>query len=546
MLGGLWEDTFQTWQAEPEDPRPPVFILVCKNTKIAKVVYEWLALDQHPTGIPPAKLEGFRNTDAYVRTIRVDTKVIEETDTAGAKADEMQWMRNTLDTVGKLEWPTDRQGRPLFPNGFEALAQKLGRPLHPPGRDIRCIVSVGMLTEGWDCNTVTHIIGLRPFMSQLLCEQVVGRGLRRASYVIDPDTGKFSEEVAKIFGVPFEVIPFKANVGGPTKPKEKRHHVYAVPNKEKLRIVFPRIEGYSQSIRSHVTIDWENEPVFQLDPINIPPEVQMKAALPANSGRPSLSGPGRLEDVSLNPFRQKRRKQELVFELATTLTKEYVALGDNELSPHVLFPQLIKIVRRYLDKKIFVRPPADLMDIFLSPYYGWVIENLVQAIQPDISRGEAPEVPKYERHRKPGSTDEVDFWTSREVREVDKSHLNYVVADTKKWEQSAAYFIDTHPLTDSFVKNSGLGFAIPYFHNGLSHDYVPDFIVRLETETEAENYLIIETKGFDPLEGVKSAAAIRWVKAVNEDGKFGRWQYAVARKPENTIEQINQAVKNNI
>jgi len=235
-----------------------------------------------------------------------------------------------------------------------------------------------------------------------------------------------------------------------------------------------------------------------------------------------------------------------VFELATTLTKEYVALGDNELSPHVLFPQLIKIVRRYLDKKIFVRPPADLMDIFLSPYYGWVIENLVQAIQPDISRGEAPEVPKYERHRKPGSTDEVDFWTSREVREVDKSHLNYVVADTKKWEQSAAYFIDTHPLTDSFVKNSGLGFAIPYFHNGLSHDYVPDFIVRLETETEAENYLIIETKGFDPLEGVKSAAAIRWVKAVNEDGKFGRWQYAVARKPENTIEQINQAVKNNI
>ena len=100
----------------------------------------------------------------------------------GAKSDEIRWMRFTLDTVGKTNWPTDRQGRPLYPEGFEELAKKLERPLHPPGRDVRCIVSVGMLTEGWDCNTVTHIIGLRPFMSQLLCEQVVGRGLRRASY----------------------------------------------------------------------------------------------------------------------------------------------------------------------------------------------------------------------------------------------------------------------------------------------------------------------------------------------------------------------------
>ena len=99
-----------------------------------------------------------------------------------AKSDEAQWMRFTLDTVGRTEWPRDPQGRAIMPEGFEALATKRGLPLHPPGRDVRCIVSVGMLTEGWDCNTVTHIVGLRPFMSQLLCEQVVGRGLRRRSY----------------------------------------------------------------------------------------------------------------------------------------------------------------------------------------------------------------------------------------------------------------------------------------------------------------------------------------------------------------------------
>jgi hypothetical protein len=108
----------------------------------------------------------------------VDSKVVHETDTGEAKGDESRWMRLTLDTVGKTSWPADTQGRPIYPEGFEELAGKLERPLHPPGRDVRCIVSVGMLTEGWDCNTVTHIIGIRPFMSQLLCEQVVGRGLQ--------------------------------------------------------------------------------------------------------------------------------------------------------------------------------------------------------------------------------------------------------------------------------------------------------------------------------------------------------------------------------
>ena len=122
----------------------------------------------------------------------------------------------------------------------------------------------------------------------------------------------------------------------------------------------------------------------------------------------------------------------------------------------------------------------------------------------------------------------MDFWTSRDVREVNRSHLNYCVADTAKWEQSAAYYIDTHGSTEAFVKNSGLGFAIPYLHNGQMHDYVPDFILRLKGD--AAKYLILETKGYDPLEDVKRAAAERWATAVNADGTYGRWQYAVAKK----------------
>jgi type III restriction enzyme len=540
MLGELWEETRKEWEKSPEDARPPVFIIVCKNTKIAKVVYEWLAEEERPAGIPSAKISGFKNSRT-INTIRVDTKVIQETDTDSAKADEMRWMRLTLDTVGKIHWPADRQGRPIYPEGFEELAKKLDRPLHPPGRDVRCIVSVGMLTEGWDCNTVTHIIGLRPFMSQLLCEQVVGRGLRRRDYTPAPDN-KLAEEVAMVFGVPFEVIPFKASGGEGTKPRERRHHVHAIPSKEKFRILFPRVEGYTQAIRNRITLDWEDEPRIFLDPMNIPPEVQMKAAVSINSGRPSLTGPGKLRDVSLNPFRKKRRKQELIFELATDLTKEYASERGDGLSPHVLFPQFFSIIERYVEEKIVARAPANLLDVFLSPYYGWVVERLRDAIRPDTSQGETPEVPKYERHRGPGSTDEVDFWTSKEVREVERSQLNYAVADTKKWEQSAAYFIDTHPLTAAFVKNMGLGFAIPYFHNGQTHDYVPDFIVRLVSEGSIPRHVILETKGFDPLEGVKGAAAERWVKAVNSDGQFGHWQYAVARRPEEVKSCLDAAV----
>lgn len=535
MLGGLWEELGDEWAKTKDDPRRPVFIIVCKNTKIAKIVYDWIADDRGPKGIPPLRIDGFRNRDGQVNTIRVDTKVVHETDTGEAKNDEVRWMRATLDTIGKTDWPKDRMGRALHPEGFEELAQKLDRPLHPPGRDVRCIVSVGMLTEGWDCLTVTHIVGLRPFMSQLLCEQVVGRGLRRKSYDVGED-GKFTEEVAKVFGVPFEVIPFKETKGAAPPPKVTRHHVYAVPAKQQYEIRFPRVEGYQQAIRNRVTVNWEAVAPLTLDPGDIPPEVQMKATIPNNMGRPQLSGPGALESVDLNPYRKDGRLQELVFQMARDLVRDYASQPTCQVPAHVLFPQVVRIVDRYLREKVHPQAPFKLIDVFLSPYYGLVIERLVEAVTPDTAQGEAPEVPRYETSRGPGSTADVDTWTSREVREVVRSHLNYVVADTKKWEQSAAYVIDTHPMVDAFVKNAGLGFAIPYFHNGQPHDYEPDFIVLLKVEPPV--HLILETKGYDPLTEVKAQAAHRWVAAVNADGTHGRWAYALARKPEDVARRI--------
>ena len=466
QLAGLWSEEFKDWQKDSEQhPTPPVFIIVCRNTRLAKVLYEWIADDNRPLGIPALGIDEFRNRNGQINTIRVDSKVVHETDTEGAKNDEHRWMRFTLDTVGKTQWTLDSQGRPIYPKDFVELATKLERPLHPPGRDIRCIVSVAMLTEGWDCTTVTHIIGLRPFMSQLLCEQVVGRGLRRTNYGDLDEDGKFREEVAKVYGVPFEVIPFKTNSGGPRPPPVKRWHIHAVsPQKDHLEIRFPRVEGYTYAIRNRITVEWDSFPPVVLDPNKIPPEVEVKGLNVNNRGRLSLSGPGKADLVKLKEFRAKHRVQELEFELARALTKDCLEAEQCKVPAQALFPQLLQIVHRYLHEFVRVYPPNDLKDIFLSPYYGWVIERLVEAIRPDTGSGESPEVPRYEANRRPGSTRDVDLWTGREVREPAKSHLNYVVADTRKWEQSAAFYLDTHPNVIAFAKNSGLGFAIPYFH----------------------------------------------------------------------------------
>ena len=527
ILGGEWEKKRQEWEQTGEDPRPPVFILVCKNTNIAKVFYDWLANDVKPVDIPTSKIESFRNRDGKINSIRVDTKVVHETDTGEAKNDESRWMRLTLDTVGKIDWPRNSQGQPIYPEEFEELAKKLDRPLHPPGRDIRCIVSVGMLTEGWDCNTVTHIIGLRPFMSQLLCEQVVGRGLRRASYELG-EGEKFTEEVSQVLGVPFEVIPFKASKTATPAPRVKRFHVHALPQRADLEIKFPRVEGYTQAIRNRITVDWENISGFVLTPERIPPEAQTKGLHINTIGGLTLSGPGYLVDVNLKEFRKGRRVQELVFDLAKGITREYVAQPHCEVPAHVLFPQLANIVSRYLREKVEVRPPADLIDLFLAPYYGWLVEKLLEAIRPDTSEGEPPEIPRYEATRREGSTADVDYWTSREAFEIMRSHVNFVVPDTKRWEQSAAYYIDKHPAVHSFVKNAGLNFAIPYLHNGQPHDYIPDFIIRMKNDSPL--HLILETKGYDPLEEVKQEAAQRWVAAVNAEGSYGRWLYRLTHK----------------
>ena len=529
MLGGMWE-AWRQKLAESSDPRPPVFIIVCKTRKLAKVVYEWLAEDKPPsTVIPRAQLPELRNDLDRQNTICVYSDVQNEIDSGNARNDENRWMRHTLDTIGKLDWPRDSQNRAQYPDGFEELAEKMGRDKHPPGRDVRCIISVGMLTEGWDCNTVTHIIGLRPFMSQLLCEQVVGRGLRRTTYEVG-ENGLMNEEIATVLGVPLSAFTVKATKGG-NGEKLTRHHIYALPQKEELMIRFPRVEGYRQAVRDRIMCDMDKVPPLKIDITKTPPEVEMKAGLADNSGRPSLHGPGKVTKATLEEFRQQARLQKRIYEMTVALAKHYVNDAECRLPAGVLFQQLYRIIQGYIDEKVDAPSPADKKDAFLSPYYGYIIESLLQNIHPDESAGERPELPRYERMRGDGSTAEVDFYTRRKPYPVLKSHINAVVPDTKKLEQSAAWCLDQHTRVFSFAKNEGMGFGIPYLHNGETHDYIPDFLIRLQ---DGDRYLILETKGYDELKDIKQSAAERWVAAVNADRNYGQWQYAMA----SNIEEI--------
>ena len=521
MLGSLWSEELK---APRDDRRPPVFIIVCKNTRISKVVYEWLALDQPPGNLPRVGVLGFKNEKGHVATVRIDTKVVEESESEESQELEGRWMRFILDTVGKTHWPTDSQGRPIYPDGFLEVAEKLAKTqdeiAYPPGRDIRCIVSVGMLTEGWDCNTVTHVLGLRPFQSQLLCEQVVGRALRRRSYEIDPVTKRLPEEVATVFGVPFEIVPFKAT-NAPAPPQPKRWRVMALPERQDLEIRFPRVTGYTRAIRGRVTVNWKTLPEVVIEPRDLPVEVVVTSMVLDATGR---LVPQEGEKLTLDAFRKGKRLQALAFELAEHLTRFYRNQPGLEIPAHVLFPQLLAITERFLKQKVRAVAPAEPIDVWLPVVYRKVFETIQSHIQPDVEGGESPEIPIYEDVRKPGSTSNVDFWTRKDVRATKHSHVNYVVCDSS-WEAAAVPILERSPLVAAYVKNDHLGLAMRYLHEGQDHDYIPDFLIRLAGEPTT--HLILEIKGHDAVKDWKVAAAGRWVDAVNAEGSFGRWYYAL-------------------
>jgi type III restriction enzyme len=538
QLAAEWEKTAEEWAKQYDSGNrqtnvPPVFIIVCRDTSLAKELYEWIANGSLNYGTAP---NPFLNAPGHEMTVRIDSKISEDIAEGGGKNDEARRLRFVLQTIGKTRWPGDK-----VPEEYAALVEKHNRkaledeesdlltldPAVPPGRDIRCIISVAMLSEGWDATTVTHIVGLRPFGSQLLCEQVVGRALRRTSYAVDEDTGFFREETAKVFGVPFELIPFKVEGGAGAAPSPPANQIYAVPEKVEYEIEFPVVEGYTDPGITQIKLHWDRVPTLLLDPMVIP-DATLVQGLNSVDGSLIAYGPGRPKLLTLHEWRARVRVQQVAFALTKSLTEQWLHDRGNNIPTHRLFPQLLGYVQRFLTTKLDCRGDRVAQDVAVNPYFQRAVSMIYDALDAVDASGASQERPIIAAGLAgKRSTRYVEFYTGRQPSPVQKCHLNACVYDTKTWEQAAAFVLDTHLKVRRWVKNDHLGFVVPYRKDGVRRNYLPDFIVELHDG----QFLVVEIKGQIGDGEIKAAAAQRWCVAVNNDGRFGWWSYHLVRHP---------------
>ena len=530
VLAESWLETAAKWKEHFQKGNrkhdvPPVFIIVCKDTTIAKALYAWLAEGdgQYGKGVPE-----FRNEKGRERTVRIDSKVAEDI-TGGGSQDETRRLRFVLETIGKTEWPGKQ-----VPEEYAAIVERHNRkaledeesdltvinPEVPPGRDVRCIISVSMLSEGWDATTVTHVVGLRPFGSQLLCEQVVGRALRRTSYAVDPETKMFVEEAAQIFGVPFELIPFKVEGGKPQPPSPPANHVYAEAEKSEYEIEFPVVEGYQDPGVVQVRVNWDRVGELLIDQDQAPDNALLKG-LVVQDGRLLPYGPGAPVRVTLEQWRKGIRLQQVAFELARVLTSKWREDRGDVVPVHRLFPQMLEAALRFIETRVDAVDDRKKQEVAINPYFGKAVAMLLNAMEVVDVGGASQEKAVIA----PGpagvrSTRFMNFHTGKPLHDAEKCHLNAAVFDFD-WERQAGELLDQHESVEAWVKNDRLGLVVPYRKEGVARKYLPDFVVRL---TSGE-MLLVEIKGQEGDAKLKAAAAERWCKAVTNDGRFGKWSY---------------------
>lgn len=536
-LASQWKQRFELFEeASPgQDQVPPVMIVVCNNTDTAKLFYERISGERREEveedGEAVEKtvygegrlLSEFENTAEHQNTVRIDSEALEKAESEElSKSEAAEQLRQIVSTVGK-------PGK--------------------PGENIRCVVSVEMLTEGWDANNVTHILGLRAFGTQLMCEQVAGRGLRRMDYSLN-DEGQFDAEYVDIYGIPFSVIPFRGRQGDAPQPSDKpKNHVHAVEERADYEIQFPVVEGYAFSPDfsaqgNGITVDFDDVEPLVVTPEEAPTTVFVQPQVGYKKGEQARTGTFEFEVQDRSAFYDSTHLQTIKFEIARQITHSLTSSTDysEEKGPkmrnrarHHLFPTVFQIVDRFVREKVSFRD-CNPRELGLEKYTKRVVDRLLEAIEPADSEEEAPLLPVLNRYRETGSTSQVNFKTTKSCHPVQYSHLNQYAFDTETWEQSAAFFLEKladEGILKCHARNERMEFTIPYEFEGTSHAYEPDFLA----QTQEGTTLIIEIKGRETeKDRQKHQAAKRWVKAVNNWGEMGEWDFEVCSDPQ-TLEQ---------
>jgi type III restriction enzyme len=534
-LYGNYEKYYRLWQnnaeAHARGITPPVFIVVCNNTNVSKLVFDFIAGWEKEIGeqaiVQAGQLPIFRNDDgngAWLHrpnTILVDSQQLESGE---AMSDDFKKIAAREIEEFKADYRLRFPGRDTDDLADEDLLREVMNTVGKAGKlgeHVKCVVSVSMLTEGWDANTVTHVLGVRAFGTQLLCEQVVGRALRRMSYAANAK-GHFNPEYAEVYGVPFSFIPCSGATTDP-RPGPLPTRVRALENRIACEIIFPRLLGYRYDVGSdRLTATFTDDSRLTLSTIDIPSKTENAPIV----GESSIHT---LDDL------KRRRPNEVAFLLAKLTLEKYFRDDDGNDKPW-LFPQLLGIAKRWLDDCVTLKDNTFPQLLLLIEFAHDAADHIYKAVVASTD-GAAALKPIMRPYDTIGSTREVDFDTTRAVfaTRADKCHISHVVADTGSWEQKMAEALEDMPEVIRYVKNHNLSFTIPYTLNGEERNYIPDFIACIDDGHGPDDLLslIVEVTGEKKKDKAAKVATARtlWVPAINNHGGFGRWAFVEVADP---------------
>ncbi|MCP4404539.1 MAG: DEAD/DEAH box helicase family protein [bacterium] len=529
-LYGHYEKTFRLWEQAGIDV-PPCFIIVCNNTSTSKLVYDYISgfhreNEDGSTTLEHGRLELFRNFDehgnqiARPRTLLIDSEQLESGEALDKNfrtmaTDEIErFRREIIERTGDRQQAEKISDQDLLREVMNTVGKK-----DRLGDSVRCVVSVSMLTEGWDCQTVTHILGIRAFGTQLLCEQVIGRALRRQSYDLN-DTDLFSVEYADVLGIPFDFTA-KPVVAPPQAPRQMIHVKAVRPDRDHLEIRFPRVEGYRVELpEERLTAEFNEDSVLELMPDLVGPSITKNAGIIG-------------EDVDLNLVHTgDLRRSTLLMHLTKRLI--FTKWRDPGEEPkYNLFGQLKRIAKRWLDTCLICKGgtyPAQLM-------YPELADMACERITAGITRsleGSKPIKAILDSYNPTGSTIHVNFNTSKAERwqtDARRCHINWVILDSD-WEAEFCRVAEAHPAVKAYVKNHNLGFDVPYRYGSTMCIYRPDFIVVVSDGHSEPLHLVVEIKGYrrEDAKQKKSTMETYWVPGVNNTRQYGRWAFAEFRE----------------
>jgi len=543
-LYGHYKKVYEAWQ-EAGIQVPPCFIVVCNNTATSKLVYDFISgfVREDEKGretFHNGRLELFRNFDDHgnplgrPNTLLIDSEQLESGDALDDNfrklaSDEIErYRREIVERTGSREDAEKLTDQDLLREVMNTVGKK-----GQLGANVRCVVSVSMLTEGWDANTVTHVLGVRAFGTQLLCEQVIGRALRRQSYEANAD-GLFEVEYADVLGIPFD---FTARpVVAPVKPPRQTTTIQAVsPDRDALEIRFPRVEGYRVELpEERLAATFGPDSVLELTPALVGPSVTRSEG---------IIGEG--VNLTLEHTRDLRQSTVL-FHLTQRLLTTHFRDENGEPRLH-LFGQLKRITREWLDNHLVCKGgtyPAQLLYLSLADM---ACERINAGIV-SAHMGTRPITAVLDPYNPVGSTRHVRFHTSVQdlwTTDVRKCHVNYVVLHSG-WEGEFCRVVESHPRVRAYVKNHNLGLEVPYRMGGEARRYIPDFVVLVDDGRGDDDllHLVVEVKGRRREDAKVKAETLRtfWVPAVNHLGTFGRWaaaeftdEYAIEEEFSSTV-----------